>query len=72
MKGTEHNLITDLESKPDSLQKKIMIERAMSHWYHDFKSELPSPKMWLHHDCTLSGYDDIAAKVFDGEYDELD
>jgi hypothetical protein len=64
-------LVRDLNEKPDSVQKEVMIKRAEGGSYHCLKSQMPAPKIFLHSDCILSGYDDIAEKVFEGEYDEI-
>lgn len=74
------NLIEDLEKKRDNffgvdektIPINIVIERAKNNDYHDFKSQLPMPKMMLFRDLKLIGLDDLAEKVFNGDYDELD
>lgn len=74
-KGTTTTLIEDLEELglgPAKKEIDIIIERAKNNDYHDFKSELPMPKMMLFRDLKLIGLDDLAAKVFEGEYDETD
>lgn len=70
-KGTQTTLVEELKEKPESIQKTEMIKRAEAGFYHDLKSQIPMPKVWLHHDAKLSGYDDIAERAFEGEYDEI-
>ena len=70
--GTQHNLIADL--KEYSLVRygtNTIIERAENGDYHDFKSEIPMPKMMLFRDLKLIGLDDLAEKSMAGNYDEL-
>lgn len=72
--GTTTTLIRDL-SKEDVLANKsiaILIDRAKNFEYHDFKSEIPAPKIMLFRDLKLIGLDELAEKAINGEYDELD
>ena len=70
-KGTKTTLVNDLMERPDSLQRDVMVKRAKAGDYHDFESQIPSPKVMLHRDATLAGYEEIAEKAFNGEYDEI-
>lgn len=75
--GTKTTLIKDIKDIQEGLDSSTfnasqkIIERAENDLYHDFKSQIPMPKMTLHSDLKLIGLDDIAAKVFEGCYDEL-
>ena len=76
-KGTETTLVEDLKKELEksdgllSFQIQQVIERAENGDYHDLKAQLPIPKVLLHRDCLLLGLEEIAKKVFTGEYDEL-
>ncbi len=71
-KGTTTTLIKDLE-KCTGIRRQvdIIIDRAKNNEYHDFKSELPAPKIGLFRDLQLIGLDDLAQNVMAGEYDEV-
>lgn len=70
-KGTQTTLIEDLRQKPDSHARNLLMERAERGDYHDVKSQLPMQKILLHRDLVMAGLDDLAEKVFEGEYDEI-
>lgn len=69
--GTQTTLVSDIESKEETHALKIIKERALDGQYHDLKSSLPMPKILLHRDLMLADCEDLANKVFNGEYDEM-
>lgn len=78
MKGTKTLLVTDLKEalKRRNLtpfqREKIeqMIEWAKEGYYHDFESELATPKMQLHIDLSEVGLTAIDKKMIKGDYDD--
>lgn len=58
---------TDTQFGP---QIQDIIYRARAGWYHDFESELVTPKMQLVIDLKQAGLDDLVEKVKLGDYDE--
>jgi hypothetical protein len=70
MGSTKKELIGDLQRKPQSLVRDRIIARALAGLYHDFESELGTPKMTLVDDLRAAGYADIVEQVKDGAYDE--
>ncbi len=61
--------LKDLMVQPQSAQRDRIESRARSKMYHDFESPLAMPKMELNHDLRKAGYNDMAAKVLQGDYD---
>ncbi len=70
MGSTLKELVVDLESKPAHVHRDLMIKRAKAGYYHDFLTPAATPKMMLVQDMSMLGFDDIAAKVRSGEYDD--
>lgn len=66
---TKTTLVRDLEDKPQSVLRDRLIARAKAGYYHDFETELATPKVTLVKDLTNLGFDDLAQKVKDGGYD---
>jgi hypothetical protein len=71
-KGTKTTLLRDLRLLPPSPERDRIIERAESGLYHDFRSksrEVP-PKVLLLDDLHAAGFETLADRTLDGEYDE--
>jgi hypothetical protein len=70
MPSTKVELIAELLQKPQSVQRDRIIERASQGVYHDFETQLATPKVVLI--CALrdAGFDDLAEKTKQGAYDE--
>jgi len=66
---TKTTLVADLEQKPESVLRDRLIARARAGYYHDFETELATPKVTLVKDLANMGYEDLAQKVKDGGYD---
>jgi hypothetical protein len=47
-----------------------IVERAKEGYYHDFDSELETPKIQLHKDLLDAGLVDIDKKMQNGDYDD--
>lgn len=70
MGSTKKELVEDLWRKPYSL-KRAQIERdAKRGRYHDFETELATPKVQLVADLRAAGFEDLAQKAIDGAYDD--
>jgi len=61
--------LSDLMSKPDSIERKSLIKNANAKDYHDYQSCFSCPKMLLKVQLQSAGYDDMADKVLKGDYD---
>jgi hypothetical protein len=80
MSDTRKELVTMLQTAKQTAQEKgetyklstiqTMITRAEMGYYHDFKSDHPTPKSQLINDLMMVGLKDIAQLVMDGEFDE--
>lgn len=68
--GTRTTLIEDLRKKKAHPKKQAIIDKALANVYHDFHSELASPKLQLESDLEDAGYPDLARKVSRGRYDD--
>lgn len=66
---TKTTLVADLEAKPQSLLRDRLINKARAGHYHDFDTELATPKVTLYKELLGLGYADLAQKVKDGGYD---
>lgn len=66
---TKTTLVADLEGKPPGVLRDRLIQRAKAGRYHDFETELATPKVALYRELLDLGYDDLAQKVRDGGYD---
>lgn len=62
---TRHDL-TEIQRK----SIKVMIQLAKKGHYHDFDTELATPKMALHKDLLSVGLTDIDQKMQNGDYDD--
>lgn len=67
---TRTTLVADLEAKPPSGDRDALITLAQEGAFHDFESKIEMPKVTLHKLLRAAGYDDLAAKVVDGRYDD--
>ena len=56
-------------AKPPSEARQNIELRAKAKYYHDFETTLACPKMQLRADLLAAGYDDMAEKVIEGDYD---
>jgi hypothetical protein len=63
-------LVEDLWKKPYSLKRAEIEKRAKRGDYHDFDSELDTPKIALVNDLRAAGFEDLAQKTIDGAYDD--
>jgi len=70
MGTTKKELVEDLWKKPYSLKRAYIEQRAKAGVYHDFDSELATPKIQLVADLQAAGFVDLAQKVVDGAYDD--
>ena len=76
MGNTKVDLIKDLEPylKKFGGEKKQnlinLMERAYNGYYHDFDSELATPKLQLIHDLDMLGLTVQKKKVMNGDYDD--
>ncbi len=66
---TKVTLVRDLGTKPQSAARDQLMQRAAMGYYHDFESELETPKVQLYRDLKGAGFDDLAEKVKEGGYD---
>ena len=66
---TKTTLVADLEGKPPGVLRDRLIQRAKAGRYHDFDTELATPKVTLYRELLDLGYFDLAQKVKDGGYD---
>lgn len=66
---TKTTLPADLETKPPDYVRDQLIKRARAGHYHDFETQLASPKLTLYKHLLQCGYQDLAQKVRDGGYD---
>jgi hypothetical protein len=66
---TKTTLAHDLEQKPQHYLRDVLIKRAKAGHYHDFETELATPKLTLYKHLLNAGYPDLAQKVRDGGYD---
>jgi len=64
---TKKELVRDLWAKPYSLKRAYVMKRAIDGVYHDFDSELETPKMQLVLDLTAAGFGDLADKARNGD-----
>lgn len=70
MGSTKKELLEDLWKKPHSFKRSLLLKRAQAGHYHDFDTELTTPKMQLVQDLKLAGFEDLAQKTIDGAYDD--
>lgn len=70
MGTTKKELVEDLWKKPYSLTRATIEQRAKRGDYHDYDSDLATPKMELVRDLRAAGFDDLAEKTIDGAYDD--
>lgn len=70
MGTTRKELLEDLWKKPYSLKRAEIEKRAKRGDYHDFDSELATPKIALVNDLRAAGFEDLAEKTIDGAYDD--
>ena len=70
MGTTKKDLVEDLWKKPYSLKRAEIEKRAKRGDYHDFDSSLATPKIALVNDLRAAGFDDLAQKAVDGDYDD--
>lgn len=74
--STKTKLVMDLMSRllgtdtPFGPRIQEIIDKARDGCYHDFESELATPKMQLVKDLQEAGFDDLVEKVKLGDYDE--
>lgn len=66
---TKTTLAADLEAKPQEYMRDLLIKRARAGHYHDFETQLATPKLTLYKHLLTAGYLDLAQKVRDGGYD---
>ena len=69
-KSTMVELVEELERLPRCVVRDAILARAREGAYHDFKSELPAPKVQCVEDLRRGGYKELAKRVIDGEFDE--
>lgn len=62
-------LVTDLEQKPRSFDRDELIRAAKRNRFHDFLSQSATPIYDLVGRLQRLGYDDLAQKAMNGEYD---
>lgn len=77
MGNTKVDLVRDLEEVAQEIMdettlNKIMriVRNAERGMYHDFDSELATPKMQLHVDLLAAGLTEIDKKMQNGDYDD--
>jgi hypothetical protein len=70
MGSTKKELVDDLLRKPYSLERDRILQEAYAGGYHDFDSELATPKVQLVQDLRGAGFEDLAQRTIDGAYDE--
>ena len=70
MGTTRKELLEDLWKKPYSLKRTEIEKRAKRGDYHDFDSDLATPKIALVNDLRAAGFEDLAQKTIDGAYDD--
>lgn len=70
MGSTTKELVADLRTKPYSLKREYVLQRALKGVYHDYDSELATPKVTAYMDLLEAGFRDLAEKVKDGAYDD--
>lgn len=70
MGSTKKELLEDLWKKPHSLARMEIITRAKRGYYHDFDTTIATPKVQLVADLNAAGFDDLAQKAMDGDYDD--
>lgn len=63
-------LIDALNLKTQSSDRDALIENAKKEMFHDYRSELMSPKSTLVAVLQGAGYNDIATAVMNGDYDD--
>ncbi len=70
MGNTKVDLVRDLGERPKSRRRDALIALAQVGYYHDFESDVATPKIQCVIDLTKAGFNDLATKVRHGEYDE--
>jgi hypothetical protein len=70
MGSTKKELVDDLRKKPWSLKREYVLKRALKGVYHDFDTELATPKLQLVADLRQAGFEDLADRTIAGEYDD--
>lgn len=70
MGSTKKELVEDLWKKPYSLKRAMIEKRAKAGYYHDFDTELETPKVQLVLDLRAAGFADLADRVMTGAYDD--
>lgn len=70
MGSTKKELVDDLRKKPWSLKREYVLQRALKGVYHDFDTELVTPKIQLVADLRQAGYEDLAQQAVNGAYDD--
>lgn len=66
---TKTVLVEDLLKKEQCLERDAIIKRAKDGYYHDFETPVATPKVDLHNHLLAAGYEDLAFKVTQGNYD---
>lgn len=61
-------LAKELEAK-DPVKYKKIIERCRNGHYHDFATQVATPKMEMHQDLLEAGLVDVDQRMQDGEFD---
>lgn len=70
---TTTKLIDDLKKLESTTKIQKIIENALKFKYHDFKSNIPFPKIQLSSDLIVAKVDtSIIKKVRNGDYDDDD
>ncbi len=68
--GSMDTLVDDLLAKPQDRARDELVRKALAGYYHDYKSDLPTPKTALIGDLVHHGYRDLARKARTGAYDD--
>lgn len=64
------NLVKAIEAKDASPLRDEMLKHVKAFEYHDFKSTKPFPKIQLVYDLNLLGYEDLADRAANGDFDD--
>jgi hypothetical protein len=67
--NAHEKLIAAIQEKDPSPLREEMLKHVKAFEYHDFKSDKTFPKIQLVVDLNLLGYEDIAMRAMDGEFD---
>ncbi len=68
--ATTDVLVRLLLQKPVSHERDRIITYASQGMYHDFRSQLPCPKMTLVEHLREAGFEDLALDTMSGKFDE--